>query len=465
MLGQVTGQPKPVVKRSRKGKKVETALAIQDVDAEADQKGMLLTKGFEYVHVSNNLSLVQRKMVNILLHNAYQNLLTAEEHRIHLSVLLELLGVQRNNIEYVKAAFRALLSIQLEWSILERDHEEKWSAATAVAQAEIKGDYAYYSYAPLLRKKLYNPRMGAIINLIVQNYFTSNYSLALYENVLRYREDGMTVWFPMDIFKQLLGATSKSYEEFKVFNKAVLTPAIKEVNAVSNIHLEPEFQREKRKICAVRFILTPGNQALLDLRGGGVEESAFYPAELVAKMRDFGINEERAKTLAITYSDEQINNALAYVEHRVTNGKLKTDAVTGYAVKAIQGGWAKEETKFDRAKREQAAEQEEYQKKIDAAEKLVGEARNAFSLYRESRLNDILQTLTEEQRDSLQSEFISGLMMYEKNLLKKMDSTHPLYAIGLRHQWQSVSWLIKSSVISTHFLKNGKKAIKTNSPI
>ena len=396
---------------------------VRDIDAEADHQGLLLTKSFEFVHVSNNLSLVQRKMVNVLLHNAYPNLLTTEVHSISMSVLLEMLGVERNNLEYIKEAFRALVDIKLEWSILDNHDKEDWTIATAIAQAKIKGDVAQYSYAPEVRNKLFDPRMSSIINLIVQNNFTRNFSLALYENVLRYREDGKTVWIPLEIFKKLLGATAKSYEDYKVFNRIVLTPAIKEVNEVSNILLEPEYQREGRKVVAIRFLLKAQNQSLLDLRGG--EGAPVYSLELFKRIREFGIGESQAKSFALSFNDEHITKALDYVENRVTSGKLKPESVAGYTVKAIQGGWAKEESKFEREKKARVSSQEDVARTIEAAEQKMAEARRAFARHREDRLNTLMAETSQTERDELQADFINGLAQYETNLLRKNGFASP----------------------------------------
>lgn len=396
-----------------------------DIDAEADSKGLLLSKSFDYIHISNSISLVQRKMVNILLHNAYPNLLTAERHRIPWSQLLDMLGVERNNLPYIKAAFRSLMDIKLEWSVFDSENREDWTTATAIASANIKGEYAYYSYAPEVSKKLFDPRISAIINLLVQNLFNSAYALSLYENALRYRDDpefkekdGSPVWIPLDIFKILLGATSKAYEEFKEFNRAVLTPAIEEVNKVSNIRVKPEFKREKRKVVAIRFEVTSSSQALLDLRGGD-NSTTVYSFELFKRIRDFGIGESQAKALAIEFDEERINRALDYVEQRVQAGKVKAEAAAGYAVRAIQGGWAKEESKFEREKRAQQEQQESTQRSIEEAEKRMSSIRKAFTAHRENKIQEIINGMSQKDMEELKNEFIANLNQVEIGLLRK----------------------------------------------
>ena len=89
--------------------------------------------------------------------------------------------------------------------------------------------------------------------------------LALYENCLRYRRVGTTGWIPLDNLKRLLGIgeTDAYYQDFRKFNDKVIKPAARQVNETSDLVLEVEYQRDRRKINAVRFQVSDNPQMLL----------------------------------------------------------------------------------------------------------------------------------------------------------------------------------------------------------
>ena len=152
-----------------------------------------LKKHIGAIYVAGDLTLLQRKIANILLFNAYDKLLTQETHEIRLKDLANIAGYNSNDIELLKNAFRKLASTGLEWNILD-EGKERWGTASFISDAEIiKGrGICQYSYSPKLRKKLFNPEIYARINLSIQRNFLSTYSLVLYETSIRFRSVSST---------------------------------------------------------------------------------------------------------------------------------------------------------------------------------------------------------------------------------------------------------------------------------
>lgn len=64
----------------------------------------ILKKHVAAIHIGAKLSLLQRKLVNALLYNAYDQLLTSQEHHISASVLCEMIGFDSKNIGYLKGS-------------------------------------------------------------------------------------------------------------------------------------------------------------------------------------------------------------------------------------------------------------------------------------------------------------------------------------------------------------------------
>lgn len=303
----------------------------------ADQN---LKKHIAAIHISNRLTLTQRKASNVLLFNAYESLLTARVHRIRVKDLAEAIGFNTNNLEPLKEALKTLARTVLEWNILDENgaHEE-WGATTLLAQAVIKSGYCIYAYSPDLCEKLYRPEIYALLNLSIQRKFSSGYALALYENCLRYRRVGTTGWIPLDNLKRLLGIgeTDAYYQDFRKFNDKVIKPAARQVNETSDLVLEVEYQRDRRKIKAVRFQVSDNPQMLLFAQRQAAlaalaEAEAADPApgntaeqvwRLRGKLVAFGLNARQIRMALASHAPSYLEDNIAVVERDLAAGKVR----------------------------------------------------------------------------------------------------------------------------------------------
>ena len=99
--------------------------------------------------------------------------------------------------------------------------------------------------------------MYARLDLDLQRQFDSKYGLALWELCADYlgagREYGETPFIPIDGFRRLMGVAETAYASFKRLKDKVLNPAMAEVNGVSDFRVSVDYQRESRKITALKF--------------------------------------------------------------------------------------------------------------------------------------------------------------------------------------------------------------------
>ena len=104
-----------------------------------------LKKHIAAIYINHRLTLTQRKASNVLLYNAYKNLMTARVHRIRVKDLAEAIDFNTNDLDLFKEALKTLARTVLKWNILDENgaHEE-WGATTLLTQAVIKnGDCIY----------------------------------------------------------------------------------------------------------------------------------------------------------------------------------------------------------------------------------------------------------------------------------------------------------------------------------
>jgi hypothetical protein len=217
------------------------------------------------VHVSGELSALERKLVNVLLLNAFDKLTTERIHSIPVPVLCELVGFNSNNMTHLKAALKRIMSTVIEYDVLGdgAKRDANWEASAPVSYAGITKGVCRYQYTDWLAQNLANPDIYAIINISVQRLLSSSYAIALYENCLRFRgaNGGSTGWRDVAVWRKLLGAESSHYDDFKRFSSKCLKPAIKEINDASNIYVTAEYERVERKVTRIRFLVEEPRQA------------------------------------------------------------------------------------------------------------------------------------------------------------------------------------------------------------
>ena len=216
------------------------------------------------IQIQSKISLLQRRAWNVLLANAYNELPDKEIHSVSVVELAAKLGFGDGNQEYLKEMLRSLRSCEVEWNLLNKDNKQVWGIAGLLASVEIEEGICSYEFPKPLRLKLHNPRVYAKLNLRLQNRFRSRYALVLWEVCFDYfdtdRDQGETPFIPLEVFKGLMGLEKDEYPIFKELNRNVIKPAIKEINDLTDYHVEIEQKRLGRRIAELKFRITKVKQ-------------------------------------------------------------------------------------------------------------------------------------------------------------------------------------------------------------
>lgn len=310
--------------------------------SEKESKDLQLKKHVGSIHCSNTLSLLQRKISNVLLYHAYDELLEKEEHTIAIKHLCQLIGYSSHDYDSIKKALKALISTVLEWNLLgdsKNTEIEDWNASSILASVGIKGGICTYAYSARLKKLLYMPEMYGRINIAIQSRFKSNYGLALYENCVRYQNLPYTRWFGLATFRKLMGVPENKYPIFRDFKKRVLDKSVAEINAFANIHIQPEIEREGQKVSRIRFKLEAGQ---LIEKTSQVFES---PSVIETLCHDFSLSKHQAAELINSYGEttvlekvKLIKNSHAYLTNKVHHlaAYLKSALKENYLPKQVK---------------------------------------------------------------------------------------------------------------------------------
>lgn len=289
-------------------------------------------KNVAAIHVSGKLTLLQRKLSNVLLLNAYDTLTSQPVHQIDARTLTMMIGYNSNDMDTLKQSLRGLAETVAEWDMLDADGRQEWGVSSLLSYAKLKGGVCEYAYSPALAEKLNDPKVFALINLNIQRRFTSGHALALYENCYRFVRTGSTGWWSLDLFRRLMGvADSSYYEVFKHLNAKVIKPAVAEVNKTSNIVVTPETRKMGRTVTDIRFKIAENPQlSILDLDDGeGVRASAIY-ARLIA----LGVSDRLARQWVKEHGEDYVRGQLDYVAGQ---GGVKN--AVGYLTAALKDGF------------------------------------------------------------------------------------------------------------------------------
>ncbi|MDA8586549.1 replication initiation protein [Rhodobacteraceae bacterium] len=269
-------------------------------------------KNVAAIHVSGKLTLLQRKLSNVLLLNAYDTLTSRHSHRIDARTLCLMIGYNSNDTDTLKAALRGLAETVAEWNMLDEKGRDEWGVSSLLAFAKLKDGVCEYAYSPALAEKLHDPKVFALINLNIQRQFTGGHALALYENCFRFINTGSTGWWPLEVFRRLMGVEgSEYYLSYKHLNAKIIKPAVTEVNRVSDILIEPETRKQGRAVNDIRFRIKRNPQlAILDLDDGeGLRKGTVY-----ARLVELGLSDRLARQWLSEHGEDFIAEKLSLVE-------------------------------------------------------------------------------------------------------------------------------------------------------
>ncbi|QDY71703.1 replication initiation protein [Qingshengfaniella alkalisoli] len=268
-------------------------------------------KNVAAIHVSGKLTLLQRKLSNVLLLNAYDDLTTKTKHRIDARTLCLMIGYNSNDMDTLKSSLRGLAETVAEWDMLGEDGEQEWGVSALLSYAKLKGGVCEYAYSPALAEKLNDPKVFALINLNIQRRFTSGHALALYENCYRFVRTGSTGWWPLDLFRRLMGVDGSSYYEvYKHLNAKIIKPAVAEVNRTSNIEVEAEVRKQGRSVTDIRFLIKENRQLPMFQID---DEDSVRLGPVYKRLRGLGVSDRLARQWIGEHGEDYVQDKLTYV--------------------------------------------------------------------------------------------------------------------------------------------------------
>lgn len=362
-------------------------------------KRVELKKHVNAIHCSNNLTLVQRKLFNALLFNAYPELPHKPRFQISAKELCRLIGYNSNDYGKLKKALFGLITIAIEWNVIdcESGKEKKWKASSILSAAELSDGICVYEYSHIMKDLLFQPEIYGRIDVKLMSQFKSGYGLALYENCIRYQGLPQTPWFPVDIFRKLMGVFGDKYSAFKDFKKRVLNIAVNEVNSLSQIHISPEIERQNQKVIQIRFKLNKNKSIAIE---------KLSPNQSNIELNDllkntFGLSPELISEVYgkydVLFIREKINIILA--SNSFLEGRIR--GLAGYLIDSLRKDY-----KISKSSKALINEQRLKREQEGKARKDKEERRKSkYEKYAQEKISKYISSLTNEAKDQLLTDF------------------------------------------------------------
>ena len=324
------------------------------------------------IQIQSKISLLQRRAWNVLLANAYNELPDKEIHSVSVIELAAKLGFGDGNQEYLKEVLKSIVDCQVEWNVLDKDKKEEWGVASLLAEVRIREGICFYQFPHTLRLKLYNPRVYAKLNLRLQNRFRSRYALVLWEVCFDYfdttRDQGETPFIPLETYRELMGLRTDDYTTFKSLNQWVIKPAIKEINDLTDYHVEIEQKRIGRRIGELKF-------RIKRVKHLPVQESLFPDIENLSPVAIELVQAAIDRNIALKIADQKwdfVNpekipppgiypDFLTYIAEKIEMSLHATDIKNraGFIIKAIRENYQDTQVQKDRETRAEKVREKE----------------------------------------------------------------------------------------------------------
>jgi len=395
---------------------------VMQISTLAEHKPLELKKHVGLIHSTNKLTLLERKIANALLFNAYENLLTQNEHQIHIPSLCNLIGYNSKDYKTIKRSLMSLISTVLEWNLLDHykpEEEGIWVASSMLADAKIEGPICTYSYSNRMRELCHYPEFYGRLNMRVLSQFRSSYGLALYENCIRYQNINQTPWFDLVTYRKLMGVEGNKYEIFRDLNKRVIKTAVVEVNNLSPIQIKPVFKKQGRTVVAIKFLIdkTVENEALSQVKDTETERTVGNRL-----IKDYGFTINKANQLINSYSEQYLLDKMALIELSPSYRAGRIKVLSKYLEKALIEDYqppksSQENLNILKTKRE----------KEKITRNLHQEYMQKYLSYQNRELPNVFRNLSSKKRTVIEKDFdkyINSTLHY--NIYSKYGLRNPL---------------------------------------
>ena len=346
------------------------------------------------VHSYAPITLVQRKLLNVLLYRAVMASEFGDEgadvdgadgglrkfggawFRISLSEIRKMLGIRSRNVEWLVESLQALQTAMIEYNLLgdreptvdgledggkskkpfiitEKNRKGKergirsgsrtiWESCVLIPAVSLSEDGVLrYQINEVVKSYLLRPEIYASLDMREQARLKSKSGHALYELVCRFQNVGSSGFLDLEQWRKLLGVPGL-YPRWGGLRKQVIEPAIMDVNTHTQFMVRAELRKKGRAITRMRMVFEKKTASPNPSKESGVRATQ---QKLIHDLVHAGVHETQAERLVHAYAKAIIEQALVEVRALLEKGTLTNPG--GWVVRRIQNLAASHQTQLD----------------------------------------------------------------------------------------------------------------------
>jgi len=344
-----------------------------------------LPKNIGAIQISNDLTLVERKIMNAILWNAFNieedNFAVAKSfnkddkkfYSISISAIEDILGwdkyVSRGEI---RKALDKLVSTSLKFNILKKQNTDgvRWNITSSLLSDVVTDNddninEIYYAFSHGIKDIIIMPKLYGWINLEEQKNINSKYTLALLEYLqgsiaVARRTETRTEYIALEDYKKLIAGDNSNYDEFKDVSRKYIKNPLKELNDKTTLTATANFKKSGRKVTEISFDVKKdecnssyqtlelnfesGNNDIVQKPSNIISQGVATPSQDTRKINELMINhnisEKKRKEFIESFSADYIEANLKYFsKQKEWKDKMK-DIPAGLLIKAIEDNYA-----------------------------------------------------------------------------------------------------------------------------
>jgi hypothetical protein len=244
----------------------------------------------------------------------------------------------RNNTHLEQVITEAQRALIQATAAPDADGVAPFGSVQLIGRISYAGGRFQFRVPPDLVGIIRGPGKSHWMSLRVTSLFTLSYARVMYDHLLPYADEGVTEWLTLDEMRSWQGTIGTKAQEFKYFKRDWLTPAVEQVNAVSDLTLSYETRNEpaSRKIGRLRFRIERKDLADRVLQTHEQAQALYHTLK-----QDFGLSSAQFNQIAAdrdTYTDERLEQAIERTRFSLKLGKV-TKSPAGFFMKALKEGW------------------------------------------------------------------------------------------------------------------------------
>lgn len=315
-----------------------------------EQEPEILKKPVQAIHMAITGGIqnkTQRLAFNAMLKHALEEHaknpgLITETYSMSRVELMRIIDYTSPNRKHLKDALTQMQKLSVQWDFLKQDGDAVWASCVLLPFVGFDRDRIYYSYAPQIKPLLFDSKIYARLDLRIQRVFRLDPSAALYEWVNRFRTNPskLTNEMPWEDWRWVIyGEVSETsvLNEYKMFKREKLKPAIAEINEKSDLSIELiENKDGGRSVKSLQFTVT--EKAVFRVESDAAKEER---AEWEKRLEDMGVTPRDRKKILSTYSLEVIDAHHRFTLERVSDKSQPPVKNPGaYLKRALEGQYA-----------------------------------------------------------------------------------------------------------------------------